>query len=364
MKRLAIISGLALSLAASTATAQTVQKFTAGKATDNGIAYSLPTTVLDITIETRTTVCKPGEFYKYARRYLNIDNPITTESVKVEVKSITIGTHGESDPEERYLATFKPGFTPFMMLGADGMPLAINTESTFTPETVTLPVPVAAEPTPLETPAARQAMSEEIMQSQSTAKRAELAAAQIFALRQSRNDIITGQADQMPPDGKAMELVLNNINAQEAALMAMFVGTTQTSTDVVTLGYTPVGDSDVESRRVLARVSPTAGVVPADDLSGAPIYLSLNVTDRPEMPLNAKGQVIEIPRDAFIYCLPGKVDVNVEYNGEQLASASVEMAQFGIKYGLKPNTFTDKKAPSYAIFDPATGAIVELGTVQ
>lgn len=365
MKRLAIITGIALALAStSTATAQTVQKFTAGKASDNGIAYTLPNTVLDITIETQTTVCKPGEFYKYARRYFNIDNPITKETVKTEVKSIVVSTHGEPNPDERYLVTFKPSFTPFMMIDPSGMPLAINTENLFTPDEVTLPAAVAAEPTPLETPAARQAMSEEIMQSQSTAKRAELAAAQIFALRQSRNDLITGQADQMPPDGKSMELILSNINAQEAALMAMFIGTTQISTDVTTMSYTPTGDNDTESRVVLARVSPTAGVVAANDLSGAPVYLSINVTDRPEMPLNAKGEAVEIPRDAFIYCLPGKVDINVEYNGESLAAASFEMAQYGIKYGLKPNTFTEKKAPAYAIFDPRTGAIVELGTAQ
>lgn len=364
MKRLAITTGIALALATSAATAQTVQKFSASKANEYGLSYSLPVTVIDVTIETETTVSKPGEFYKYARRYFNINDPITTESTRVEVKSITIDTHGESDPNERYLVSFKPGFTPFMMIGNDGMPLAINTESLFTPEKAELPQPVAAQPTALETPAARQALSEEIMQSQSTAKRAELAAAQIFALRQSRNDLITGQADQMPPDGKSMELILNNINAQEAALMAMFVGTTQTSTDVTTLGYTPTGENDSESRRVIARVSATKGIVPADDLSGAPVYLTINVTDRPAMPTDPKGKVIEIPRDAFIYTLPGKVDLSIDYKGQNLADATVEMAQFGIRYGLKPNTFTDKKAPAYAVFDPATGAIVELGTVQ
>lgn len=346
------------------ANSQTVQKFTATKAGDYGIAYSLPTTVLDITVETETTVSKPGEFYKYARRYFNISDPITTASTKVAVKSITIDSHGEANPADRYMVNFKPGFTPFMMIGGDGLPLSINTENQFTPESINLPSPVEAQPSPLETPAARQAMSEEIMQSQSTAKRAELAAAQIFALRQSRNDLITGQADQMPPDGKSMELILNNINAQEAALMAMFVGTIQTSTDVVTLSYTPDGEADSETRRIIARISPTAGIVDADDLSGRPLYLSINVTDRPEMPTGPKGEKIEIPKDAFIYNLPGKVDINVEFDNNTLASSSIEMAQFGIKFGLKPNTFTDKKAPTYAIFDPRTGAIVELGSVS
>lgn len=364
MKLLPTLAICVASILPTMASAQTVTKFTAGKASEYGISYTLPVTVLDVTVETQTTISQPGEFYKYARRYFNIANPISEPSTTVSVKSVTLSTHGESNPDERYLVTFKPGITPYMMIAPDGTPLSINTESSFTPATVELPTPVAAQPTPLETPAAKQALSEEIMQSQSTAKRAELAAAQIFALRQSRNDLITGQADQMPPDGKAMELILNNINAQEAALMAMFVGTTKTSTDVVTLSYTPQGDDEGESRRVLARVSPLKGVVDADDLSGAPIYITINVIDKPTMPLNAKGQVVEIPRDGFIYCMPGKVDVNVEWDGQSVAQAQVEMAQYGIKYGLKPNTFTEKKEPAYAIFDPATGAIVELGTVR
>ncbi|MCM1449454.1 MAG: DUF4831 family protein [Clostridiales bacterium] len=365
MKRLVTLTCIAAAaLVAPQTDAQSVQKFTAGKASEYALGYALPNTVLDVTIETQKTVRKPGEFYKYARRYFNISDPITSESTTVSVKSITIDTHGESNPDERYLVTFKPGFTPFMMIDVDGKPLSINTENQFSPAKVILPASVAPQPTPLEGAAAKQALSEEILQSRSTAKRAEMAAAQIFALRQSRNDLITGQADQMPPDGKSMELILNNINAQEAALMAMFVGTTQTSTDVVTLDYTPSGDTDGETRKVLARVSSIDGVVDADNLSGAPIYITLTVTDRPSMPVNAKGEPVEIPKDAFIYCMPGKVDVQVEYDGTVLADALVEMAQFGIKYGLKPNTFTDKKAPAYAIFDPSTGAIVELGTAS
>ena len=60
---------LACSVAfASAVTAQTTQKFTATKANDYGLVYSLPVTVLDITIEAERVVKKPGEFYKYAKK--------------------------------------------------------------------------------------------------------------------------------------------------------------------------------------------------------------------------------------------------------------------------------------------------------
>ena len=38
--------------------------------------------------------------------------------------------------------------------------------------------------------------------------------------------------------------------------------------------------------------------------------------------------------------------------------------QFGVVYGLAPNAFTDRKAPIFVIFDPATGAIVTQGPAE
>ena len=55
--------------------AQTTQKLTANKANEYGLIYSLPQTVLDITIEAERTVKRPGEFYKYAKNILKTRTP-------------------------------------------------------------------------------------------------------------------------------------------------------------------------------------------------------------------------------------------------------------------------------------------------
>ena len=196
------------------------------------------------------------------------------------------------------------------------------------------------------------------MQSQSTAKRAELAASALFGIRQTRADLISGQADQMPPDGKSLQLMLDNLEAQEKALMAMFVGTTSTRTQVET--YTVDPDGDI-SNLILARISAVDGIVSASDLSGAPVYLNLSVTQRGEMPLNEKGIRLEFPKNGFAYCIPGTADVTVSYDDRTYFSRSEQFAQFGVVYGLAPNSLTDKKAPIYIILDPATGAIREQG---
>lgn len=344
--------------AATTTTAQTTQRLTATKQGDYGIVYSLPSTVVDITIEAELKVSEPGEFYRYAKRYLNIDNPITSTSHSATVKSVKITTHGVANTDERYLLTLKSGFAPYMELTADNLPLSVNIEGII-PATPDLPVAHAADPTPLQTSAARQVITEEMLQSNSSAKRAELAAAQIYALRQSRTDIITGQAENMPPDGRAMELVLSNIDAQEAALVAMFVGTTATSTQVTTICYDPQ-DTDA-TNEVIARLSSTKGLVAPTDLSGAPIYMSIKTVQRGEMPTNDKGVELTMPKGAMAYCIPGTAEVAVSYDGRTLADEKIKLSQAGVIYGIAPSSLTDKKMPMYFRFDPATGALVESG---
>lgn len=359
MKTTRTLAALALAATvAIAAPAQTAQRLAATKANDYALVYTLPLTQLTVTLEAEMTVKRPGEFYKYAKKYLNINDPITTESRTVRLKSATIGTRGVANPDGRYAIQFKSGTAPYMLLDANNAPLAINTERTMKVEQPQLPEAIPAPPTPLETPAARQVVSEEMMQSQSTAKRAELAAAALFAIRQTRSDLITGQAEQTPPDGKSLQLMLDNLEAQEEALLAMFVGTTAVSTDVATFSITP--DDDI-SKTVLARISPLNGIVDANDLSGDPVYLDLQVTNRGEMPVNEKGVRLEAPKNGVPYCIPGTVLVTITCNGQVYAERDTEMAQFGVVYGLAPNSFTDKKAPIFVIFDPSTGAIATQG---
>lgn len=340
--------------------AQTTQRLTATKANDYALIYSLPNTILDITIETERIVKKPGEFYQYATKYLQVNDPIIKPSQSVTIKSVTITPRGVADPDERYAVKFASGIPPFMILNDQNLPLSINTQRSLQAAAPELPTPQEAAPTPLESPAAKQAMTPDMLKSTSVAKKAELAADIIYSLRESRNEIITGQSEQSFPDGDALKLALDNLNAQEAALTAMFTGTTQRSTDVKTISYMP--DDDV-SDFVIARVSPDKGVIPSGDLTGDPIYLSVAITDSGEAPVNDKGAELPFPKGGFAYCIPGKALVKISYDGHTLADKSVDIAQFGLVYGLAPGLFTDKKAPMYLIMDPATGAVRELGPV-
>lgn len=354
----------ALMAAAVPAAAQTVTKLSATKANDYGLAYTLPRTEVTVTLQAECVIEKPGEFYNYAERYLGAAaarKAVKTPSTRwtLSAAEVSIGGRTESGAEE-YLMQFKSGAPVYVLVSDRGTPLAINAEAPEfdEPEPSRL-APRGLSASPLEGTAARYAVTEDMLASHSTAKRAQLAADQIMQLRQSRQDYLTGQADNMP-DGKALEMILANINAQEEALTAMFIGTVQTRAAVTEVTYNPAEQS--ESDVVIARISATKGFVDADDLSGAPVCLQYRVTDRGSLPKTEKGEPKKFPKGGIPYCIPGAASLTIDFNGKDFASKEFNVAQLGVVFGLDPSFFSNKKEPGYVVFDPLTGGIREMGT--
>lgn len=343
--------------------AQTTTRLTATKANDYGLVYSLPQTIVDVTLRATCTVSKPGEFYNYAERYLGADaarKAVAKASTRWELTGVDVTTRGEIPADaEQWLMQFKGGQPVFVELDSRGIPLAISTEAPEREAPAALPEPTPLTASPLDNEAARYAVTEDMLQSASMAKRAQLAANAIMQLRQSRQDYLTGQAETMP-DGKALDLILANINAQEEALTAMFLGTVQTRTAATRVSYIP-GGSD-EADRVIARLSPVKGFVDPDDLSGAPVSLQFAVTSRGLLPKTDKGEEKKFPKGGVAYCIPGSATIAIEYDGKTWPRTRVNVAQLGIVFGLDPSFFTNKKEPGSAIFDPTTGGILQLAT--
>ncbi len=249
-----------------------------------------------------------------------------------------------------------------MTLTESNLPLSINLDKISLPTTPVLPVAQAATPTALETPEAIQAVTQEMSSTSSLSRKAQLAAQRIFELRETRNDLLSGAAENMPPDGKALELILNNLAAQEAALMAMFTGTTSEYTSVSTITYTPKrGNTDAV---VIARLSPTDGLIDADNLSGDPITICLSDVVEGKLPINEKGETKTFPKGGVAYNIPGSATVTISLYDQQLVKAPIEIAQFGVVFGLDPSLFTDKKTPSFVEFSPITGAIIRIGNID
>lgn len=351
------------------APAQTSQKFTATKASEFGLSYTLPNTVFSVTLAAERTDLKPGEFALYAKRLLGID-PILKPSTTWKLVDAEIVPLATPDPDQRYLAQFKNNTSPFIRLTPEGFPVALNDDEWEAPAPKSPSLKsVPAQPTILELPVAKQAVTPDMLRATSTAKRAELAAQRIMEIRQNRADLVAGQADNNPTDGQAMQLALKTLDEQEQALTAMFAGTTSRMTAVASYLVTPPAEFDPVTGNaapvVVARVSPLAGFVEADDLSGAPVAVTFTNITTADLPVNEKGVEKSFPKGGVAYRIPGQADLTVtDFDGNVLAKENrVDVAQYGLVFGLDPALFTDKKAPSYLHFSPITGSVLELGTL-
>lgn len=351
MKNLIIIATLLLGLPL---VAQTkVVKKNAVKANNFGITYSLPKTSLIVEAEVTKVTCKAGPYYQYAEKYLAVQDAIAEDAVYYELGKVRLINRGVPDPDNTYIVEFKPGtVAPYAYLTEDGLLCSINTEYVPAEEKAEKKA-VAAK----QGAAQNSVLSEELLMAGSTARQAEVAAKQIYRIRESRMDILTGEADNLPPDGEAMKLVIQQLEAQEQTLSHLFTGTTEKTTDLYEVSVIP---SDELDKEVIFRFSKQLGIVDADDLGGAPVYMSLIATERAPQLEPKEAEKKEKSLKGIIYNVPGKAKVEITMGKRTLYKGEAQLTQFGTQEGLAPVMFEDKKAPVKISFYPETGAIKQI----
>lgn len=353
MKNLIIIACLAFSLPLMAQTK--VVKKNAVKANNFGITYSLPKTQLVVDAEVTKVTCKAGPYYKYAEKYLGVKDAVTEDKVYYELGKITLINKGIPDPDNTYLVEFKSGtVAPYAYLTEDGLLCSINAE--YAPEESELETIKKKRREPVKVTDA-SVFSEELLMAGSTARQAEVAAKQIYRIRESRLNILTGEADNLPPDGEAMKLVIQQLEEQEKALTNLFTGILTKETSHYEVEIIPYDDLDKE---VLFRFSNLLGIVDADDLGGVPVYMNLKATEKAPLlePKEAEKKAKSLK--GIVYNVPGKASIEISMNKKTLYKGEAQITQFGSKEGLAPVMFEDKKAPVKVYFYPETGAIKQI----
>ena len=331
MKNLIIIASLLLSLPIMAQTK--VVKKNAVKANNFGITYSLPKTSLVVDAEVTKVTCKAGPYYKYAEKYLGVKDAITEDKVYYELGKISLVNKGVPDADNTFIVEFKAGtVAPYAYLTEDGLLCSINAE--YTPDESALEAARKKNQAPTKVTDA-SVLSEELLMAGSTAKQAEVAAKQIYRIRESRMNILTGDADNLPPDGEAM--------AKEGSDYEV-----------------TIVPSDNLDKEVLFRFSPQLGIVDADDLGGAPVYMNLKAIDRAPVLDPKEAEKKEKSLKGIIYNVPGKASIEISMNKKTLYKGEAQITQFGTREGLAPIMFEDKKAPVKVYFYPETGAIKQI----
>ena len=324
--------------------------------TPEGAIYLLPKTGIRIAVQVEKTTYAPGELCKYAERYLRIKDVSPTPSVNYRITDIRQEAYAVADTSKHYAIKFdaKTAATN-VRLSDDGILLAINADPTTIPATkpfVAAPRPASVNP--------RQYMNEETLAAGSTAKMAELIAQDIYEIRESRNLLVRGQADNMPKDGEQLRLMLNQLDKQDQAMTSLFIGTTEKDTTEHVITVIPDKMSD---QQVLFRFSQKLGLLESDDFAGEPYYYKVEdlKTVPPVEVIDPKKK--NKPAPGVYVNVPGKLRSTISDAKGVISTAEFPAGQFG-NVELLSGALFNKRYTTRLWLNPLSGAVEKIDVEQ
>ena len=289
-----------------------------------GTDYYLPKAAVRFTVKVEKTQYTPGKLAPYASRFLRTDvelEPATT----YRLLGVDMATYALPDTSRHFTLIVDKKHS-------------INKAALLNPQDF---------------------MTEDILNAGSNAKMAELAAQEIYDIRDSRNQLNRGEADFMPKDGTQMAIMLNNLGKQETALTQLFTGVTVKDTTWTNIDFVPTQ----EGRQVLFRLSKWLGLVDADDLSGEPYMISVTDNHTVAAPQPTADNKKEDKNDIGLrVCQPSKIQVAVTHGQQVVVNGELLAPQFGTIESLSGELF-GKKQSAKLILDPLTGGVKSIQAI-
>lgn len=324
------------------------------------ITYCLPKTILNIQVKAECKIMHPGPFYNYAKRYLNSVDIITEKSETWKISSISTKAQIVPNTTTLFAIEMNPKSTASnILLNEDGILIGVNYEpkgpydfNNYGMKTVQ----TYCDAVDRKIHSAYNLLGEDALIANSIPKMAEMAARQIYRIRESRTTLTQGESENMPQEG-ALRIMLDELDEQEKQLISLFEGyTTYSSQNKI---YTIDPTEDVE-KQVLFRLSTLKGLVEADDLLGEPYYIDIKgeyiVKDEITTPQKEKAP------DGIFYCEPGSAKVTISNGKRVLDENNFCMPQFGVTKSLPAYLFDTKYGITKVILDRKSGRLINTST--
>jgi len=322
---------------------------------ESGIIYALPRTNLKFTIEASRTDIIPGPYYEYAEKYMGIENVPEEETSIWQITDISIYTYNDIDPEHYYMLEPSGKMNiDFNKLIQNGNILPVNksVENNFANEfyginnaeneivftDLSITKYIGEEKVTYFKRVQRDSLFAKVpvTQTKSVYKsfedKAEEAANFIFMIREKRFELLTGMAD-FYPEGKSLEVAVNELNRLESEYLALFIGKRFTSNYSAGFEFIPT-ETELNQPYILFRFSEDRGVLPPNDLRGRPIIVELDKKNQTKNlsylmsdQINREGTVY---KDKLYYRIPDVAQVKVFDGNTLLATRKVNIEQYGI----------------------------------
>lgn len=328
-----------------------------------GVVYALPRTGIHITVEAEQEKLVKGPYNAYAQKYLGINNAPKTDEENWTITNIVMDTYGEPDPGAVYRAM--GNISTLLSLSDDGVLLGINSEIKAGPGRVTTSVFPAKQAVP-DNFWTDLSMHSFLSDKDSTKRagssfksfeeKAAEAAADILKLRKRKALTLAANYDKLPPDGMAYKVMTEELDKIIGHYLSLFTGKKITTKHRISFDVVP--DGKTNKALVAFRFSPTAGVLPENNVSGKPVMLEIEPGAELKQKIEVTG-VGEATTKGIYYRIPVVAQARLLNGSEVMAQARIAIAQFGVISAVPDGLLNGE----YSIeFHPVTGAIRAVGT--
>lgn len=333
------------------------------KPSENALFYSLPQNSYQIRIEIEETVSKRGIYSDYAEKMLKLP-AIKESTVNYKIKNISIKTLAHPDPTQVYGVQ---GNLPALSLSPDGILQGVNISghkngsnrlsptdehkgthrhgSRLEGPADTESKPVAALPVAdlnirqkfdtmvrvhrSDTMTVIEKILRPVVDEKSLAEQARKMADLIFKLQSDKAELLSGLQEVAYPAG-TMEFMYRQMEQNERNYLDCFTGTVHKQTVSYTFEVSPQANI---TEYPLAMFSPEYGIEPANTEEPTEDHLVLRLSPLPFAGTAAAGfqkeNTSKEKAGGFYYRLPRKAKASIIYDGNEIESREVFVAQWG-----------------------------------
>ncbi len=316
------------------------------------VTYSLPSTVIVLDVEAVQECFYAGPYAKYAEKYLGIKARQKDET-SYQITSVGVTPLVEADLSRRYSVAVKKGAldASVMKLSAAGLVsfagsnegnevkwrFPLKGERDFSGRGVSSNL--KSEATTLyrnqkkESEYSRVSFQQNMLVEKTLEQKAAEAAQMILRIREQRLQIVTGDTDATY-SGEAMGAAIDELTRLEREYMSLFVGYSEGQ--VRKMSFEVIPSAEKESQMYVAfRISDTAGLVPADNLSGRPVVMELIPQEVAEPELSGTVN----PKGVNVNCLiPAFCTLKLREGSELLVQTRIPVYQLGRMSSMPVNT--------------------------
>lgn len=320
------------------------------------LTYCLPSTVISLEVEAVQEKFYAGPYARYAEKYLGIKARQKDETT-FQLTEIKMTPYVEADQSKRYSLAVNKGVidASFLKLSASGLVsfgdaahgnqvawrFPTETSGNFSDKGVSSNI--TSEATVLykkdKDNSAKVSVQQNVIVAKSLEQKASETASMILNLRKQRLQIVTGDTDATY-SGEAMGAAIDELTRLENEYMTMFVGYSEYQTQKKNFELIP--DASRESQRYIAfRLSDSAGLVPADNLSGKPVVMELipqEFQQIPEPVLDEKeAKKAVVPQVLAYFRIPAACTVKLMDGVDVLLQTRMPVYQLGQESSLPVN---------------------------